>query len=318
MFTAADDDFHPPASDDPWFTETCWFSFNIPERNMGCWLYGWVRPNMRNAGGGVFLWDATAAEPWNIPYYKYQYTQPLPAHSHLTDFTFPEGYSVRTLEPLRRYQLRYRDRELVSIGCEFTGLFPPHGFKSGEPPFHAQPHLDQMGHITGELVLHGERIGIDSYSIRDRSWGPRPDHRGGRIGYPFGCARDIAFCLFCIPNRDGSDRDERINHGFLWQDGDKAQLTGGLRQVTRCPREHWPIAMEIEAQDAFGRSLRAKGIVESRMVLPTPRGICINSSIRWQVNGKSAYGEDQDVWRYDQWYAAKSERSRNSRKPGQT
>lgn len=305
-FTEIDDNFHAPDPAEPWFTETAWFGFNVPERKMGCWLYAWVRQNMDNAGGGVFVWDDTATEPWNLPYYKYQYTQPLPDKRDLNDFTFPENYSVRTLEPLTRYALTYQDRDLISLDLEFEALFPPHGFASGEPPFHAQPHLDQMGHVTGTMVLNGETIPIDSYSIRDRSWGPRLDHRGNRIGYPFGCAKDIAFCLFAVPNRDFSDADERINHGFFWVDGEKHALApGGLRQVERDPVHNWPTRMTIEAIDTAGRRLHAVGEVESRFMLHVPRGICINSSIRWDINGKTAYGEDQDVWRLDQWRAAR-------------
>jgi len=26
-----DDEFHPPTSDDPEWTETCWFTFTVPE-----------------------------------------------------------------------------------------------------------------------------------------------------------------------------------------------------------------------------------------------------------------------------------------------
>ncbi len=304
LFSPVDDDFHAPTPGDPWFTETCWFSFNVPERKLGGWFYGWARKNMGNSGGGLFVWDPSGTEPWSIPYWKYQYTQPLPEVCDLRDFTFPEGYSVKMLEPLTRYQLSYRDRDLISIDAEFNALFPPHGFKSGEPPFAAQPHLDQMGHVTGTLVLHGETIPLDCYSIRDRSWGTRLDHRGGRIGYPFACARDIAFCLFTVPNRDFSDLNEPVNHGFLWQDGVKAQLVSGKRDVTRCPEKNWATGMEIEAVDELGRKLLAKGVVESRLVMPGPRGVCVNSSIRWEVNGKAAYGEDQDVWRYDQWRAA--------------
>lgn len=304
IFSAIDDDFHNPTPGDPWFTETSWFSFNVPERKMGCWLYGWARGNMGNSGGGVFVWDPSGSEPWSVPYYKYQYTQPLPEPADLRDFTFPQGYSVRVVEPLTRYHLSFRDRDLISIDCEFTALFPPHGFKSGQPPFLAQPHLDQMGHVVGEMVLHGETIAIDSYSIRDRSWGTRLDHMGGRIGYPFGCASDIAFCLFTIPNRDRSDIGEPVNHGFLWQDRIKAQLASGKRDVTRCKVNNWATAMEIDAIDDLGRPLKARGVVESRIILPGPRGVCVNSSIRWEINGKTAYGEDQDVWRHDQWRAA--------------
>jgi hypothetical protein len=304
-FTAEDDNFHAPTPGEPWFTETAWFSFNVPERRMGCWLYAWVRQNMNNAGGGVFVWDDSATEPWNLPYFKYQYTQPLPATRNLNDFTFPENYTIRMIEPLMEYALSYRDRDLIDLDLNFRGLFPPHGFASGEPPFHAQPHLDQMGHVTGTMVLNGERMAIDSYSIRDRSWGPRLDHRGNRIGYPFACAKDFAFCLFAVPNRDFSDREERINHGFYWANGEKHQLVSGVRHVERDPRGGWPTRMVVEAKDSAGRTLHAIGEVESRFVLNVPRGLCINSSIRWDVNGRLAYGEDQDVWRLDQWRAGR-------------
>jgi hypothetical protein len=304
LFTPADDNFHTPPTDDRWFTETCWFSFNVPERKMGGWFYAWARPNMGLTGGGFFVWDDTATEPWAIPYYKYQHTQPLPAGADLRDFTWPESFSVKVLEPLTRYRLTFRDRDIVAIECEFDALFPPHGFKSGEPPFATQPHLDQMGHITGEMTLHGERIAIDSYSIRDRSWGPRLDHRGGRIGYPFACAEDIAFCAFTIPNRNRSDENEPVNHGFLWQDGEKRQIVSGIRNVTRDPIKNWPTQMTVKAVDEAGRNLVAVGTVESRMMHLSPRGVSCFSSIRWDVNGKPAYGEDQDVWRTDQWEAA--------------
>jgi hypothetical protein len=29
-----DDQFHPPETDDPWWTETGWFSWMVPERNL--------------------------------------------------------------------------------------------------------------------------------------------------------------------------------------------------------------------------------------------------------------------------------------------
>ena len=33
-----DDNFHVPADDDPWWSETCWFTFTVPERDL-CLLY---------------------------------------------------------------------------------------------------------------------------------------------------------------------------------------------------------------------------------------------------------------------------------------
>ncbi len=109
-------------------------------------------------------------------------------------FTFPHDYAVTVIEPLTRYHLRDRARDAIIIDAEFTALFLPRGFADGELPFARSPHLDQMVHIVGERVVHGQAIPIDSYSFRDRSWATRMDYRGSRIGYSFGCAKDIAFC----------------------------------------------------------------------------------------------------------------------------
>ena len=45
-FTAEDDDFHDEELTDRWWeTETMWFSWNIPERDLGGWAYCQARPN---------------------------------------------------------------------------------------------------------------------------------------------------------------------------------------------------------------------------------------------------------------------------------
>ena len=48
-----DDRFHPPGSDDPYWTETCWFTFAVPERRLSGQLYPFFRPNQRVAAGGA-------------------------------------------------------------------------------------------------------------------------------------------------------------------------------------------------------------------------------------------------------------------------
>ena len=41
--THPDDEFHPPTSDDPYWTETCWFTFTVPERRLSGQLYPFFR-----------------------------------------------------------------------------------------------------------------------------------------------------------------------------------------------------------------------------------------------------------------------------------
>jgi len=37
LLSAADDGFHAPG-DDPWFFESSWWSFYVPERDLGAWM----------------------------------------------------------------------------------------------------------------------------------------------------------------------------------------------------------------------------------------------------------------------------------------
>jgi hypothetical protein len=96
----------------------------------------------------------------------------------MRDITFPRGgCSVKMLEPLMDYSVTYRDVDAdFAIELEHRSVHPPHRFTPGEAPAMHDPHLDQLGHITGELTLRGERIPIDCYPVRDRTWGPRGGH----------------------------------------------------------------------------------------------------------------------------------------------
>src|SRR5687767_8157770 len=49
-FHADDDDLHAPGPDRDW-TETTWWSFNVPERALGGWLYVQIRPNLGTSAG---------------------------------------------------------------------------------------------------------------------------------------------------------------------------------------------------------------------------------------------------------------------------
>ena len=70
MSTHPDDEFHPPTDDNPYWTETCWFTFTVPERKMSGQLYPFFRANQRVAAGGAYFWDDQGSEMWNCLYAK--------------------------------------------------------------------------------------------------------------------------------------------------------------------------------------------------------------------------------------------------------
>src|SRR3546814_11188120 len=55
-FKPEDDRYHP-LSDDPYETETNWWSFNIPERKIGCWIHAPYYPNRKSVTWRIFAWD---------------------------------------------------------------------------------------------------------------------------------------------------------------------------------------------------------------------------------------------------------------------
>jgi hypothetical protein len=311
-----DDNFHVP-SDDHWETETCWFSFCVPERKLMGYFYAFVRPRVGISGGGVLVWDDTAHAPWEVPYFDYQWHQPYPEAGDLRDIRFPNGMRVKMLEPLQRYEFSYTDRDLIDLRLTFAGTTPPHVFTRGKPPFSVASHIDQPGRVTGQLVLHGEAIEVDCYAMRDRSWGPRTDLRGVRVGYCFATASpDDAFLAFALP-KGPVNKPEPINAGYLLRDGERAAIVEGERRVERDPRMGWATRVHIEARDEIGRTLDADGQCVNRIAFyPYPRMFNWTSMTLWSFNGRQGWGEDQDVWRPEQWSAFRRGERAGSARPG--
>jgi hypothetical protein len=60
--------------------------------------------------------------------------------------------------------------------------------------------------------------------------------------------------------------------------------------------------VRIEATDELGRTLEARGTTVSRQVFTAyPDMFCWNSLARWEYDGRSAWGEDQDIWHPRRW-----------------
>ena len=129
--------------------------------------------------------------------------------------------------------------------------------------------------------------------MRDRTWGPRPEHRPRQAAYVTGAA-DAEHGFLAVTNTK-ADGDP-IAYGFLRRDGRTVSMAGGERRVERDPLQGWITRIELEGQDAEGRSLRAVGEPVSRIIINRHTFIDINSLIRWDLEGVEAWGEDQDMW----------------------
>jgi hypothetical protein len=294
VFTPEDDGFHADVMTDRWWeTETVWFSFHEPERKLGGWFYTMVRPNIGTVAGGAWVWDDSAWLPWEVPYSANYSALQLKPGSDLRDVTLPTGLSVRVIEPTMSYELGYDDGERLQAELRFDAVMAPEPLTAVGSTFGSAHHFDQLGRVTGAITLHGERIEIDCISMRDRTWGPRPEHRPRQAAYVTGAADQDHGFLAVTNTRDGRDM---IAYGFLRREGRTVSLAEGERQVSRDPEQGWITEISLQGIDAEGREFDAVGTPASRIIINRHSFIDINSLVRWDLNGEVGWGEDQDMW----------------------
>jgi hypothetical protein len=311
--TPDDDKFHP-YSDHPYETETFWVSFHHPERKLGGWFYNQVLFNQGVCNGGAWVWDDS---PAGARYEVHQRDLPLVDKDalDLRDVTLPNGNHIEMLEPLTKYRVTRSDPGRFEADLVFEGLRAPHSHPLGVAPFWRGRHFDQAMHVTGHIGLDGEAIDIDSLSVRDRSWGPRPGPRApgtgsgakprpprdpaqeGKppyspfgIGYVFGTQdADEMFLAYTLPCvYDGVPRDF-VTTGYLVRGGQYGLLLDGNRRCEFDPEHGWMRRIWLEAVDEHGRELSAVGDLVSHH---GERGQG-TGYFHWEWDGAAGYGEDQ-------------------------
>jgi hypothetical protein len=296
LLAEIDDDFHPPRTGG-WFEhETSWFAFYVPEHNnLGAWIFNYVRPNAGISGGGVVLWDDTSWFHMETPYYRHYAAMKLPEPRDLRDMVFPSGLTLKMLEPLQRYHLSFRDDPRLTFDLEFNAVMRPW---VDVPDGHEPEHLDQMGRVTGELVLHGERVEVDSCAMRDRSWGTLRSERWetDAVGGYTCAAADQSTSFFIM----GYGPKKK---GFLVRQGERAGLVEGIRTFNRDPEAGYITDMRIQGKDALGRSFEVDCECTSRVAMPIPgvSGVCWTTLFRCELDGHELWGEDQDFWSLYHW-----------------
>jgi hypothetical protein len=312
VLTEEDDDWHD-FSPHWWETETNWWSFNVPERRMGGWLYTQALAVQQTCNGGAWVWDDS---PSGALYERNQHGLAFPERGDLRHCAFPNGVTVEMIEPLTKYRTTYDDPGRFTADLIHEGIIAPHSHAIGAWPFWATRHFDQPMHVTGTIVLHGEEIPVDCYSVRDRSWGPRPTGptppdkklRPGTlprpnppvrakyphsVGYVFATQDpDEAFLAFTDPwQRDDGTATDELDTGFLLRDGVYSPLVAGFRVTELAPATRFIRHIHLEATDAIGRALVADGELAGRHGTEGPSGTGL---FHWTwTGGRSGWGEDQ-------------------------
>jgi hypothetical protein len=299
QFTPSDDGLHDHG-DEFYFNETYWFSFFAPGRGLGGWLYSGVRPNAGVTAGGCWIWDPSGTDPWEIPFFEqFNWLKP-PSAADAHHVVLANGNSVTTVEAGQVYDLAFDDRDRLEVRLQFNGIERPVALRPGTPPYPKASHFDQTGRVTGHLLLDGDRIDIDCYAMRDRSWGSRRERGYQPMAYTWLADGHTSLLTYSTPEGEHVETDG-VYAGYLRRDDDVRYVASGTRRLRRDPVKHWITEMTVDVVDDDGRPFSAQGRALSRMILPTATSVCVNSLIEFTVDGRTIYGEDQDVWPMNAW-----------------
>ena len=115
------DHFYRGESDDPYWTDSSWFSWSIPERDICGLVWTHFRPNMNCLCGGPAMWDLSGEQVWEFPFFDFQTMRLLPEGRYgidydKYDFTTPWSLSVKMIEPMRTASPSTATIERRSIG----------------------------------------------------------------------------------------------------------------------------------------------------------------------------------------------------------
>jgi hypothetical protein len=291
----ADEVFHA-AGEDPNWNESGWFGFAIPERDINGFVYYFHDVRTGVSGGGPALWDPSGEQVYDCLFYDWRWHQPPTGQLEFRDFSLPNSLRHEVLEPMQRYRLSYSQLGL-DLDLEWTALMPPHELGHGTTA--APRHFDQPGRMRGTATLDGERLDVDSYSLRDRTWGAhRPGaRRSGDYLWAIASPESHWHAITVAGTEQGVDA---VAGGYLVRDGVLGELVSGQRRVVQ-RRSGAPARVLLSAKDDRGRTLNAEGEVRTALRwLGWPGRMTFWTLTKWQWDGVQGYGEDQEFFAREQ------------------
>ncbi len=308
------DHFYRGESDDPYWTDSSWFSWSIPERDICGLVWTHFRPNMNCLCGGPAMWDLSGEQVWEFPFFDFQTMRLLPEGRYgidydKYDFTTPWSLSVKMIEPMRTYRIAY-DRLGFRLELEFNAIAPPNIMdqpSSEQLKSAFRTHFEQPGRIHGFVELDGERMAVDTFSIRDGGHGPRFMEMGPPGGYAWSTADERTGFHVLAPHSGGSHQSDVIG-GYILRDGVMSPTAGGFRRVVERKGAR-PEVVEVRIRDELGRELHAIGRaqVPAKFMLFPDRGQWW-TLFRWDYDGHvGATGEDQEYYgihEFRKWHRA--------------
>lgn len=283
-----------PKDDNPYWNESVWFSYSVPELRIHGMIQYYFRPNMGMLNGGPCLWDPSGQFQWNCLYYNWSHLQALPPVNGKFDMQARNSLSVKVIEPLQRYKLDYA-KDGFELDLEWTAGGPPHELKTGDAGQQATAkfHIEQPGKMKGIIRRHGQEWTVDCYSMRDTSFGKRDYESLATGGYFWGIAENSSFHALCM-DVPGNVREAACIGGYIMKDGQMASMASGKRTVLEYG-QFGPSKVLFEGTDKLGRSMKATGTIDPGLVFTGYTDHTVVWSLaEWDWDGVKHWGDNQE------------------------
>lgn len=315
-----DDDFlHPKQNANVHgdsLTETQYLGISAPEHGIHGMGYLWHHPNLKVVSGGIWVFKGVNTNMLDSEMVDMRmFMSDRVLENDLRRYRLESGYGVEVVKPLEHLHLTYDDAPRGNrADLHYTAVTPPVMFGDGN-------HFEQTLRVRGELSLRGQTYKVDTYNVRDRSWGklrsenpmtlPPTSWCTGAFNddLSFNCnIFDHAFDNQHVDSRLAMPAEQALNGGWVWRNGRFRRIVKALKQARREPGSHVVRELSLAMTDEDGRTLGVRG----QLVASSPWNTWPNTKIsiglmRWETDdGLVGHGDCQDLVWTDYFHASRS------------
>jgi hypothetical protein len=317
---------------DPHTVHTYYFGLSVPEAALGVVVYYRFQPAFPLVGGGVGIYRGTGnVRPLDVEHLNWWMTMPWPRWDGNVLRT-ANGLELEVVRPGEEIAIRYASRDgRTSIDVVQRAVTPLTARGSLMPALEGgsdarrQPGgSEQFMHVTGTLVVDGERHDVDCFNVRDRSWcQTRPEAQGiveiPPLGWtPICFGPDLALNAFSMEPPDTDPAWTGLYDvpadGPFHQGAPYVVRGDEIRAVTSVRRdvlEYHPLTLQaarqvLEVRDEAGEEYRFEGSAIASASLPMWHNIAfVDSVFRWEdASGRTTHASYQECW-FDRYQRAR-------------